>query len=252
MGEMDASGTVVAISLLGETNLIDPSIVRNTLEIYMENLNKRINSTSTETNHSAYELRVVEPMIRTGMIKEAHQVLEFFLEGQRRKAWNQWPEITWKDPSLPTGIGDMPHSWIGSEYAKAVRSLFIIENLEKSELIIGPGILEKWLQVKDKIGVDKLPTPYGLLRYALNTNRRVVNGDNMTIFSTLEVGLKQQWNIKKNESPSISLRSPPHCIILKVNTQEPSAQIERTQLTFKAKSLTAQIQFLCSTKNQRK
>jgi len=51
-------------------------------------------------------------------------MLEFFLAHQRPKAWNHWTETIWRDPHTPKFIGDMPHTWIGSEFIRAVRSLF--------------------------------------------------------------------------------------------------------------------------------
>ena len=71
---------------------------------------------------------------------EAHELLDFFLADRRPRAWNQWPEISWRDPRSPGHLGDVPHAWIGAEWMLAVLSLFAYEHATNGSLVLAAGI----------------------------------------------------------------------------------------------------------------
>ena len=54
--------------------------------------------------------------------------------------WNHWAEVVWRDPRTPRFIGDMPHTWVGSDFIRAARSLFVYEREADQALVIGAGI----------------------------------------------------------------------------------------------------------------
>jgi len=89
------------------------------------------------------------------------------LADRRIPPWNQWPEISWRDPSSPSFIGDLPHTWISAEYILAVCSMFAYEREEDESLVIAAGVAEKWLSDGSDVGVKNLPTYYGNLTYSL-------------------------------------------------------------------------------------
>jgi hypothetical protein len=74
----------------------------------------------------------------------------------------------------------MPHSWIAAEYMLAFASLFAYERETDSSLIVAAGVDDKWLAARGGIGVEGLPTRYGLLDLAM---QRTPNG-------TLQVELR--------------------------------------------------------------
>ena len=78
-------------------------------------------------NYSAYEIRILGALVRLGRRADAHELLEFFLADRRPQPWNQWPEISWRDPRSPGHLGDVPHAWIGAEYVLAVLGMFAYE-----------------------------------------------------------------------------------------------------------------------------
>ena len=87
--------------------------------------------------------------------------------GDRRPAaWNQWPEIAWRDPRSPGHIGDMPHTWVAAEFALAFRSMLAFERETDQALVVGAGIPAAWLG-DDGVRVDGLPTWYGRLGFAM-------------------------------------------------------------------------------------
>ncbi len=80
---------------------------------------------------------------------------DFSCADRRILPWNQWPEISWRDPLSPSFIGDMPHSWIGAEYILAVRSLFAYEREADQSLVIAAGVADHWLDDGGEIVVRR-------------------------------------------------------------------------------------------------
>jgi hypothetical protein len=86
---------------------------------------------------------------------------------RRPAAWNQWQEITWRDPEAPRFIGDMPHTWIGSSFIRALRAMIAYEREEDRTLVLAAGLPLEWVLSPDGVEVKGLPTYYGTLHYTL-------------------------------------------------------------------------------------
>ena len=84
----------------------------------------RSTGTTTPPTRSASSAR----SCASGRRDDAHELLDFFLADRRPRAWNQWPEISWRDPRSPGHLGDVPHSWIGAEYVLAVLGMLAYES----------------------------------------------------------------------------------------------------------------------------
>ncbi len=76
-----------------------------------------------------------------GQKEKSHKLLKFFFGDQRPSNWNEWAEVVWKDKNTPKFIGDMPHTWIGSDYLTVARSIFGYEREGDSSLVLGAGIV---------------------------------------------------------------------------------------------------------------
>ena len=108
-------------------------------------------------NYSAYEIRILGALVRLGRRDDAHELLAFFLGDRRPQPWNQWPEISWRDPRSPGHLGDVPHAWIGAEYVLAVLGLFAYERPADDSLVLAAGISAAWLDAGE-VGIVDLPT----------------------------------------------------------------------------------------------
>lgn len=117
-------------------------------------------------NYTAYEIRIIGALVHLGKRAEALELLEFFLSDRRPLRWNQWPEISWKDPRSPGHLGDVPHTWIASEYMLVFAHLFAYEREDDDALIIGAGVDDRWL-AGDGVVVRGLPTWHGSLDLAM-------------------------------------------------------------------------------------
>ena len=104
--------------------------------------------------------------MRLGRRDAALELLRFFLSDRRPPAWNQWPEIAWRDPRAPAHVGDLPHTWVAAEYVLAVRSLFAYERAADRTLVLAAGLAPEWM-VGAGVQVDEMPTLYGSLSFSL-------------------------------------------------------------------------------------
>jgi hypothetical protein len=93
------------------------------------------------------------------------------LDDRRIPPWNQWPEISWRDPSSPSFMGDLPHAWISGEYILALCGMFAYEREADKALVIAGGVAEEWLAEGYEVGVENLPTYCGKISWSLRLER---------------------------------------------------------------------------------
>jgi hypothetical protein len=167
LADFDPTATAIAIDPGGELpNLPEPALTQTFAEYY-EHFRRRRDGLATWDNYTPYELRTVGTMIHLGQKTRAHEILNFFLADQRPAAWNQWAEVVWHDPKTPRFLGDMPHTWVGSDFIRSVRSLFAFEREADQALVIAAGLPSDWVQSTNGITLKRLPTHYGTLNYTL-------------------------------------------------------------------------------------
>ncbi|MGD2011772.1 MAG: amylo-alpha-1,6-glucosidase, partial [Desulfobacterales bacterium] len=181
-GDFDPTATAIAVALLDELSLLPRAETDNTFDKYLAGFRERKSGRVAWNNYSAYEIRIIGALVRLGKRAEAMELLEFMLADRRILPWNQWPEISWRDPSSPSFMGDLPHTWISGEYILALRSLFVYETEADKTLVIAGGVAPEWLTEGHEVGVENLPTYYGKISYSLrleepNTLRLTLKGD---------------------------------------------------------------------------
>ncbi len=181
-GDFDPAATAVALSPIGEAHRLPRSAIGRTFDRYLEGFRERASGTVAWNNYSAYEIRIVGALVRLGRRKDALELAEFLLADRRIRPWNQWPEISWRDPQSPSFLGDLPHTWISGEYLLAVRSLFAYEREADEALVIAAGVDPAWLADGFEVAVENLPTWHGKLSYSLRletagTLRLKLSGD---------------------------------------------------------------------------
>ena len=164
--DMDPSATATAIAITDAPERLPPGPLTRTFDDYLHHFRKRRRGEIEWNNYSAYEIRVLGALVRLGRRADAHELLEFFLADRRPPAWNQWPEISWRDPRSPGHLGDVPHAWIGAEYVLAVLGMFAYECPSDAALVIAAGVSDAWLD-GEGVAVQGLPTWWGPLSYSL-------------------------------------------------------------------------------------
>jgi hypothetical protein len=170
LGDFDATSTTIAVAPVGELGLMPETVARaldRTFERYWAEFVARRDGTKPWESYTPYELRTVGTMVRMGKRDRAHALLDWFFKDQRPAAWYQWAEVVWRDPATPKFIGDMPHTWVGSDYIRSVLDMLAYEREADSSLVVGAGIPESWVMEKPGVTVRRLSTHYGLLSYTM-------------------------------------------------------------------------------------
>ncbi|HEX4416611.1 MAG TPA: discoidin domain-containing protein [Kofleriaceae bacterium] len=168
LGDFDATSTTIALSPGGELHALPPALVTTTFERAWQALVDRHPGPRPTAHapswdaYTPYELRLVGAFIRLGWRARAFDALTWYLADQRPRAWNQWAEVVGKNPREPRFIGDLPHAWVHSDYARAVLDMFAYER-DDHALVLAAGIPEAWFA--DGFAIHDLPTPYGPLSY---------------------------------------------------------------------------------------
>jgi hypothetical protein len=167
LGDFDATSTSIAIFPCNELKNLPQPYLNNTFEKYYQNFRQRLNPDFAWENYTPYEIRTIGTFIYEDQKERAHELLKLFFNDQRPQGWNQWAEVVCKKPNIPKFIGDMPHTWVGSDYINAVRAFFVYEDEMDSTLVIGAGLTEDWIDSPTGIEVNHLPTFYGELNYSI-------------------------------------------------------------------------------------
>ena len=94
-----------------------------------------------------------------GQPERAHEALEFFMNDRRPPGWNQWPEVIHREPRAAKFIGDLPHTWCGSDFVNSMRMMFLYERDPDDALVLLAGVPADWVS-EEPVGFRNMPT-YG-------------------------------------------------------------------------------------------
>ena len=162
-GDFDATSTTIALSPVAAESLLPSAALARTFERYWTNLQGRFTDTTWD-GYAGYEVRAVGAMLRLGWKTRALAALQAFLADREPPAWNQWPEVIYRDRHAPQFVGDVPHAWVGADFLRSASDLFAYERESDSALVIGAGLDEAWL-ADSGVRVD-MRTWWGPLQYS--------------------------------------------------------------------------------------
>ena len=111
-----------------------------------------------EAAFTPYEIRNLNAFVSLGRTEDAFQLVGDALTWRRPAGWRQWAEVVWGNPRAPEYIGDMPHTWIGAEFATAIRRMLLRENGCTLELF--RAVPDAWWE-GDGISLHDVPTHFG-------------------------------------------------------------------------------------------
>jgi len=166
--DFDPTATSNAIGMLDFADVLPPGPLHAMLETYLESFHRKHRAEMEWTNYTAYEIRIIGAFVRLGKRDTANELLEFFLSDRRPCEWNQWPEITWRDPRSPGHLGDVPHTWIAAEYLLAVASMVASEREATASLVLASGMPWNWISADKAFSVKDLPTRFGPLDFSIH------------------------------------------------------------------------------------
>ena len=161
LGDFDATSTSIALEPVDErTSLPQPELLHTFDKYWNEHFVPRRDGTLSWDAYTPYELRNIASFIRLGQKARGLEALDYFLHDRRPAGWREWAEVVWKDPRAPKFIGDMPHTWVGSDFIRSVTDFFAY--VEGDALVVAAGIPARWLD-KGPVKVERLQTQFGEL-----------------------------------------------------------------------------------------
>ena len=181
LGDFDPTSTTIALTPCNELNNLPKPQVYNTFNKYYQFFKDRRDDKIPWVNYTPYENRLIGSFIILDQPEKAHDLIEYFLNDQRPQGWNHWAEVVWHDYRYPGFIGDMPHTWCGSDFINAVRSMFVYENEYDHTLVLASALYSDWTDSPSGMSVDNLPTYYGDISYSVKKDGSnynfIISGD---------------------------------------------------------------------------
>ncbi len=165
--DFDPTATSNAIAQLDFADVLPGGPLHAMLDTYLDGFRRKHRGEMPWNNYTAYEIRIIGAFVRLGKRDEANELLQFFLSDRRPLAWNQWPEITWRNPISPGHLGDVPHTWIAAEYLLALASMVASEREATDSMVLASGMPWAWIASGDGFAVKGLPTRYGSLDFLI-------------------------------------------------------------------------------------
>ena len=166
LGDFDATSTSIALDPVGAEDVLPDSALRRTFERYWEFFERRRLGKEKWEAFTPYEWRNVGAFVRLGWRDRALSSLDWFMGFRRPRGFEHWAEVCWKDERRASFIGDMPHTWVGTDYARTVLNLFAYEHERDSSLVLAAGVPPEWL-ADSGVVVRGLRTRWGPLAYTL-------------------------------------------------------------------------------------
>ncbi len=170
--DFDPTATSNAIAMLDFADALPSQPLQQMLETYLDGFRRKRSGAMPWNNYTAYEIRIIGAMVRLGRRDDAHELLEFFLSDRRPLEWNQWPEISWRDPRAPGHLGDVPHTWIAAEYLLALASMVASERDHTSSMVLAAGLSWDWISLENGVSVSGLPTRFGILDFHISADEQ--------------------------------------------------------------------------------
>jgi hypothetical protein len=168
--DFDPTATSNAVAMLDFADALPVIPLHAMLDTYLHGIRHRRGGSTAWKNYTAYEIRIIGALVRLGRRGDANELLDFFLSDQRPAAWNQWPEITWRDARSPGHLGDVPHTWIAAEYMLALASMVASEREATDSIVLAAGLPWLWISEGDGFSVKGLRTRHGLLDFRIKAH----------------------------------------------------------------------------------
>jgi hypothetical protein len=177
LGDYDPTSTAAALFPGGQADGPLGDSLRATFDRYIGWFRDRRDGRIEWKDYTPYEMRNASALLMLGHADQSHEVLDWMLSERASIGWREWAEIGYKDKKAGKFVGDMPHTWVGSDYVKAVRNLCVYERERDHALVVGAGLKPQWLQAEGGVTVGGFPTEFGTLSYTASMKNGVIAFD---------------------------------------------------------------------------
>jgi hypothetical protein len=182
LGDFDPTSTSIALDPVSAEDVLPEGALKRTFEKYVQNMRDRLKNPSTYT---PYEWRNVGALVRLGMKAEAWELTRFLLRDSRPAGWHTFAEIVYPGYRDKGFVGDIPHTWCGSDFINAVITMLVYTRDDENAIVLLAGVPEVMARSLNGVGFTDLHTVYGPIsaraKSADNTFRVQVTGDHLTM-----------------------------------------------------------------------
>jgi hypothetical protein len=194
--DFDPTSTTASLEPCGLQEKLPRAELARTFDRYVTEARERRDGTRAWDAYTPYELRTVGALVRLGRREDAHEMLAFFLKDRRPAAWNGWAEVVGREPRVPHFVGDMPHTWVGSDFIRSFLDFFALERGDdgRESLLLGGGLPEEWMRAPGGVAVEGLRTPWGPLRFSVSASERGLTA-RVVLDRIPPGGLSLSWNL---------------------------------------------------------
>jgi hypothetical protein len=182
-GNPDPTSVSIGLEPTGQQALLPRAALERTFAAYLADVRKR-SAPGAIYGYTPYELRNTLTFVHLDQPQNADELLRGFLAHRRPLAWQVFAEVVQSDLRFAIYLGDMPHTWIGAEYARALFGMLMREDDDR--LVLLPGATSAWVEGTG-VRLDALPTARGKLTMSA---RRDAAGLRVTLGSGLAEGTK--------------------------------------------------------------
>ncbi|MFT3763360.1 MAG: discoidin domain-containing protein [Pseudoxanthomonas sp.] len=159
LGDGDPTSVSIGLDPTGQQDTMPADALRRTFARYLDDVRGR-DAPDALYAYTPYEMRNVLTYVHLDQPQAANELLTRLLGDRRPAEWQVLAEVVYSDPRHAIYLGDMPHTWIGAEYARAIFGMLMHEGDDALELL--PGAPMAWTD-GGGIAIDGLPTAYGPL-----------------------------------------------------------------------------------------
>ncbi len=159
LGDGDPTSVSIALDPTGQQDILPRAALEKTFERYLATIREQQKPGALYA-YSPYEMRNVLTYVHLDKPEVANELLTNMMRDRRPLEWQVFAEVVHSRLRFPRYLGDMPHTWIGAEYARTIFGMLMYEGDDALRLL--PGTPVSWVE-GDGLKVEKLPTAYGAL-----------------------------------------------------------------------------------------
>src|SRR6266513_611 len=187
LGDRDPSSVSIGLDPCGQKDLLPADALSHTFVRYLDEVRER-GLPGALYAYTPYEFRNVLTFVQLNRPKDGEELLSTLLTGRRPADWQVLAEVVRSQVRRPFYLGDMPHTWVGAEYARALFGMLMHEADDRLELL--PGVPPAWV-AGEGLRIGNLPTAFGSLSMSARQE-----GPLMRVL--LEPGLRENTPLEVN------------------------------------------------------
>ena len=213
MGDFDATSTAISLFPAQEMKNLPQPFLDSTFSIYYSYFKERKVNLNNWVNYTPYEVRLINTFTLLNKPEIANELLDYFLKDQRPENWNHWAEVVWRNRDTNIFLGDMPHTWVGSDYINSIRNMLVFEEENNSSLSLFKGITKDWFTNNDTLSVKNMPTYYGNINFTIIKDNNKTQIDISGNLKLPDNGI-QVHNFMNSSNKTIQIKKLPYTLIL--------------------------------------